>query len=113
MPIGLHPILTILCVVLGFFGGAFLGWGALLLLVFGLRTLGAEGWAAGLLAPLLFLGGAVLGARGGVAFAVHCLPARCPQCGGRTYPRGGKPITYYCRDCGHVHKSWFSASGGR
>jgi len=35
------------------------------------------------------------------------IPARCPKCDGKTYFRGGKPISYHCRDCGHVQEtSW-------
>jgi hypothetical protein len=35
---------------------------------------------------------------------------RCPRCGGPAALRGGRPITYTCRECGHVHAS--RVSGG-
>jgi hypothetical protein len=120
MPIWLHLILTILCSVVGFFGGAILGafvamWGIL-----GLHAVGAEGVAVSLLVGIpLFFGGALLGLRVGEGFAVHCLPTRCPQCGGRTYYRQGRPVTYHCRPCGHVQETrvyggrggWFMPTG--
>jgi hypothetical protein len=115
MALWLHAILTPLCSVLGFFGGAFLGWGAWALLTLGLGALGVETRVVSLLAaPPLFVGGALLGRRLGVAFAVSCLPARCPACRGRAYYRPGRLTSaYHCRACGHVHKGPFGTSRGR
>lgn len=33
------------------------------------------------------------------------IPARCQECGGKTYFHGGNPITYHCSNCGFVHES--------
>ncbi len=31
------------------------------------------------------------------------IPATCPNCGGPSYYHGGRPITYQCSKCGHIH----------
>ena len=112
MPIGLHLILTTLCSVLCFFGGGLLGWVAWLGTMLALRGLGVEGVAVTFLVGVpLILGGAVLGSGVGEAFAACCLPARCPECRGRTYYLPGRPITYHCRACGHVRKTWLNVRG--
>ena len=36
----------------------------------------------------------------------------CPKCGGRAYYKGGRPITYCCRDCRYVHATSVSDSKG-
>jgi hypothetical protein len=109
MPIWLHLILTALCSVVGFFGGAMFGVFAATLAIWGLHELGAEGVAVNLLVGVpLFFGGAFVGLSLGTAFAVYCLPARCPQCGGRTYYRSGRRdrrwrVAYECGACGHIY----------
>jgi hypothetical protein len=84
-----------------------------MVVIVSLGALGVERRAISLLvAPPLFIGGAVLGRRAGGAFAVSCLPARCPDCRGRTDYRAGRLIsTYHCRACGHIHKTWLSTRG--
>lgn len=93
-PIWMHLTLTILVTAACFFGGAFGG-----------TSLFGAGGAA-------FFGGAVVGLAAGQLFMICCVPARCPKCGGRTYYRGGRPITYHCRDCGHVHATSVSDRKG-
>lgn len=39
------------------------------------------------------------------------VPARCPQCGKRAYPKGTDGITYSCRMCGYRHQMPFSGGG--
>jgi hypothetical protein len=34
-----------------------------------------------------------------------CVPAACPHCHGRAYYAWSKPITYRCKDCGHLHNT--------
>ena len=34
------------------------------------------------------------------------VPASCPKCSGRSIYRGGRPITYHCTACGHVHRTF-------
>lgn len=36
----------------------------------------------------------------------YVVPAACPECGGRTIPRGSRPISYHCRDCGFIRRTW-------
>jgi hypothetical protein len=104
MPIWLHLILTILCSIVGFFGGGICGAFAAMFTIGALHAAGIEGLVVNFLVGIpLFFGGAIGGLGLGTAFAVYCLPARCPQCGGRTYYRSGRPITYRCGCCGHVH----------
>jgi hypothetical protein len=113
MPIWVHLILTILCSIVGAFGGVIIGAGAAWLVIVGLHWLGLGGNVVSLLvgAPL-FIGGTLLGVNLGAAFAVYCLPARCPNCGGRTYYRPGRPITYHCRSCRHVHDTGVGGGAG-
>ena len=104
MPIWVHLILTILCQFVCCFGGALLGGLAAMFLFPALDARGVGGPAVSfLVAAPLFFGGAGLGLALGRGFAVHCLPAGCPHCGDRTYYREGRPITYHCGACGHVH----------
>ncbi|MFT7676277.1 MAG: hypothetical protein ACI8QC_000247 [Planctomycetota bacterium] len=66
-------------------------------------------------AGLLHFGLALLGPVLLVRVVFRCLLfARCPQprCGGRSYARGSKPITYVCKSCGHVHETGVSEGGG-
>jgi hypothetical protein len=59
-----------------------------------------------------FFGGAVVGLATGQLLMSYCVAARCPKCGGRTYYKGGRPITYHCRDCRHVHATSVSDRKG-
>ena len=115
LPIWLHLTLTILVTVGGFFGGAFAGAS----LFFGVWSLagGAIGFAPDsscrtCACGVAFFGGALVGLLGGQILMTLCVPARCPRCGGRAYHRGGRPITYHCRDCRHVHATPVSDRGG-
>jgi hypothetical protein len=106
MPIWLHLILTGICAVVCFFGGATLGAATAGCCIWALHAAGLQGEAVNVLVGVpVFFGGAALGLRLGTAFAVRCLPARCPQCGGRTFYRPSRPITYHCRSCQHVHQT--------
>jgi hypothetical protein len=51
----------------------------------------------------LFFGGAVLSGGQAQRLFLEYVPARCPACGGDTRCEIGRPITYHCRSCGHVH----------
>jgi hypothetical protein len=115
----MHLILTIVCCCAGALGGAVLGALAGMSALSALDARGVRDPAAYFLtgAPL-FVGGAALGLLLGRAFAVYCLPARCPACAGRTYYQAGEPITYHCRACGHVHATrvsggWIRWSGSK
>jgi hypothetical protein len=92
----MHLTLTILVTAACFFGGAFGGTS-----LFGDWSMAAA-----------FFGGAVVGLAAGQLLMTCCVPARCPKCGGRTYYRGGRPITYHCRDCRHVHATSVSDRKG-
>ena len=61
-------------------------------------------------APLRF---AAISVVGGAAttlprLLVSLVPARCPQCSGRTYCRGSLPVRYVCSSCGHTHNTGIS-----
>jgi hypothetical protein len=105
----MHLTLTIVVTVACFFGGVFGG-----IWLFGAWSVAAEG--AGGVGPdpcagaAFFFGGAVVGLAAGQLLMICCVPARCPKCGGRAYYRGGRPITYHCRDCRHVHTTSVSDS---
>ena len=58
---------------------------------------------AGFLQVLLFLTAAVAGMALPRAVFRRLVRARCPECGGPADRRDGRPITYVCRSCGHVH----------
>ena len=111
MPIRLHLTLTIVGSCAGALGGALLGACAGMFALSALDARGVKGPLAYFLtgAPLCF-GGAALGLFLGRAFAICCLPARCPACTGRTSYQAGEPIIYHCRVCGHVHAT--RVSGG-
>jgi hypothetical protein len=111
MPIWLHLTLTILCTAVCFFAGAIIGACASTFVMQTLDGLGIDGNVVNLLViPPLFFGGAILGLILGRTFAVHYLPARCPNCGSRTFYRPGRPITYHCGSCRYVHRT--SVRGG-
>jgi hypothetical protein len=109
LPIGLHLVLIILADMLGFFGGALVGF-----VLFGLVPRPADS-SSGLLAAVgvvSFIGGVGLGLVLCHAAAARLVPARCPQCGGSTYFRPGTPITYHCTSCQHVHVTRVSGDAG-
>ena len=114
-PVWIHLTLTILVTVACFFGGAFGG-----IWLFGTWAVAAEseaGVGPNSSSPVcagaaFFFGGAVFGLAVGQLVMICCVPARCPRCGGRTYYGGGRPITYRCRDCRHVHATSVSDSKG-
>jgi hypothetical protein len=110
VPIWMHLTLTILVTAACFFGGVF---GGIALFEVWSHTLGAAGDSPDACAcAAFFFGGAVVGLATGQLLMICCVPARCPKCGGRTYYRGGRPITYHCRDCRHVHVTSLSDSKG-
>jgi hypothetical protein len=95
MRIGLHLTLMVLGELSGFVLGALAAWA---LLPAGFLT------AAGPLGLAVLAGGAVVGALG-ARWLFRRLGARCPCCGGRAVPRGRRPITYQCGECGHAHEA--------
>jgi len=91
MPIGAHLILMMVCQ----FAGCFAVGSALMN-----RAMRTQGGIGSVLLAV------------GAAMATFCIlqllftfviPARCPNCGGRAFCRGGRPITYICSKCSHVH----------
>ena len=112
-PIWMHLTLTVLVTAACFCGCAFGGFGAWsMAFPSGATGVGPDSssrtWASG----AFFFGGAIVGLAAGQLLMICCVPARCPKCGGRTYYRGGRPITYHCRDCRHVHATSVSDSKG-
>ncbi|MBM3497726.1 MAG: hypothetical protein FJX74_03560 [Armatimonadetes bacterium] len=61
-------------------------------------------------APVAFLGSAVVALLTMRLLFGHVVLGRCPRCGGGAKMRTGRPITYHCQACGHVHRS--KVSGG-
>jgi hypothetical protein len=107
-------LLTIVLTPVGLFGGALVGFGVFLAHVvptgFG-QAAGAAGTVVrGLLGVVCFLGGGILGGWL-VESLTRRVAARCPACGGRAYYHDGKPITYRCGACGHVHATIWSTRG--
>jgi hypothetical protein len=121
MPIWMHLILQVVLTVSGFFGGAILGFCTAAPLLVGLAALfrsaegqpeppGPGGWGSALggccsfaIGAPLFFGGAALGGGQVQRLWLQYVTARCPKCGGGAYCKLGRPITYHCRSCGHVH----------
>lgn len=101
-PTWMHLTFTVLVTVACFFGGAFGG----VAIIDAWQVTGTCAVGA------FFLGGAVVGLAAGQILMICCVPARCPKCGGRAYYHGGRPITYHCRDCRHVHVTSVSDSKG-
>jgi hypothetical protein len=60
----------------------------------------------------IFLAAAVAGMALPRAVFRSLVRARCAQCGGPADRRDGRPITYVCRLCGHVHDTGVR-DGGR
>jgi hypothetical protein len=111
MPIWLHLALTAVCCVVGALAVGAVGAVTGVLATLGLARVGVPACLVHFLLGIpLFFGGAAAGVHFGRAFAVRCLPARCPNCAGRTLYRSGQPISYHCPSCGHVHTT--GVSGG-
>jgi len=61
--------------------------------------------------PFMPFGYALVPGLGGLAVAIvqlllkFVILARCPECSGPAAFAGGRPITYRCRSCGHVHRT--------
>jgi hypothetical protein len=101
LPIALHMVLYILGTMAGFLGGPWL-------IMSATRHLSAlPHWFP---APVAFLGSAVVGLMATRLIFRYLILGRCPKCGGGAMVHGGRPITYHCQACGHVHRS--SVSGG-
>ena len=99
LPIALHLTLYILGTMAGFMGLP------MLLMSRGLPLL--PQW---LPMPIAFLGSGIVGLTlAKLAFRFLIL-GRCPKCGGAARVRDGRPMTYTCLVCGHVHRT--SVSGG-
>jgi hypothetical protein len=113
-PIWMHLTLTILVTAACFFGGAFGGtslfraWS----MAAGTASVGPDSSSRTCAGGAFFFGGAIVGLATGQLLVACCVPARCPKCGGRTYYKGGRPITYQCRDCRHIHATSVSDSKG-
>jgi hypothetical protein len=94
LPIWVHMTLFVLCL-----GIAWLGMPALL--VTGLGRFLPKGFTV-----ILFFGGALGGAVMVNFLFKKVIPARCPNCRGRTYcQQFGSFPRYRCCDCGYEHKS--------
>jgi hypothetical protein len=115
MPITLHMLLGFLALIGGFFGGAMVGAITFIAVMRGYQA--AIGPVAGefpeavrgvvslLVAAPLFFGGAVFGLRTAQRLMNEHVPARCPRCGGPSYCRPGRPVTYHCAACRHAYET--------
>src|SRR5262245_35986953 len=111
MPIWCHQLLSLGAALAGFAAG-----GALLFFIIALvwPSNAAEGdggkfspvWVLPLIA--LPFAGIHLGGR-----LMDFCPARCPQCRGRAYIVGHRPVWYRCRDCGAEKRLSVSVAWGR
>jgi hypothetical protein len=115
LPPWLHLLLSFLLTVVGLFGGALAGFYLFLMIALAAGAGRAHGGVASsitlaILGVTFFFGGAA----GGLHLAgwlTRRTPARCPACGGEAYYNEGKPITFRCGMCGHVHRSIWSTRG--
>jgi hypothetical protein len=123
MPIWLHLVLRIVCLVVCLFSGAIVGWFACVLMIMAVQTCGVGDKATAILSLVvggpLFVAGGYLGSVGGI-MAFDRIPARCPECKAVTCRihsdytfRRGRLIAYYCHACGHVHQTGLREGGGR
>lgn len=112
LSIWMHLTLTILVTAACFFGGAFGSFAAWSMAAAGAAGVGPDSSCRTCAGGAFFFGGAVVGLAAGQLLMTCCVPARCPKCDGRTYYRGGRPITYHCRDCRYVHATSVSDSKG-
>ena len=105
-----HLFLTFLISVVGFFGGFYLYLAIASAAGSASARADTSRLAIGLLGVLFFPGGAFAGLYL-AGWLARRTPARCPACGGDAYYHEGKPITYRCAPCGHVHRSIWSTRG--
>jgi len=99
LPIWLHLPLSIIATMAGFLGGAaFMG-------IRGPHLL--PHWIP---MPIGFFGGAILGLLSAKLIFGALILGRCPKCDGAARMKSGRPMTYTCQVCGHVHRT--SVSGG-
>ncbi len=94
IPIWLHLTL----ITIAQFGGAL---AAAVLVMVNMRSV--EGF--GLNGTFAFFGAFILGYLMPRLVMKYVISARCPQCGGGARFRGGRPISYVCRECGHDHQT--------
>ena len=102
MPIGLHLFLSILSQAVGALGCAFL-----------VMTHTKQIEAMGINDTFAFFGSFILGSVIPRLLFKYLIPASCPECGDRAIFRGGRPITYHCKACGHVHRTSISEGNSR
>lgn len=103
LPVGVHLFLLIA----GSMGG-FLGLGVL--------GMAHSEWFEAIGIPFLpvgFFAGPLLGYLIPRLILKFVVLARCPKCSGPAVFRGGRPITYHCKSCGHVHRTSVSEGTGR
>jgi hypothetical protein len=98
MRIGMHLVLSTLAATAGFLAGSLLT--ALLLEV----IRGCPQWVVVPSTVIALIGFCVGGVRGGEAL-VRLLPARCPDCRGRAFPEGHRPVRFRCKSCQRIHRT--------
>ena len=96
MRIWMHQLLSMFACLGGFLTG---GLGAALVLEV---IRGGPQWLVIAVVSVCLVGFAIGGIRAGEWLARR-IPARCPECNGRTFAEGHRPIRFRCRECGHVH----------
>jgi hypothetical protein len=100
MSTGLHLSLTIIAQMGGFAGGA-------LFVMMHMEQINA----LGINIRFAVIGSAILGVMLPRLIFKFLIPAQCPECGERSIFHGGRPITYHCKSCGHIHRT--SVSEGK
>lgn len=106
MPIGLHLAVVFVFQLVGFLaaclGASYAMWAVGSVLVTdwekASKTVGVP---LALLSMAIMFTSAYGGIRAGAWLALSLLPARCPVCGGRSWGKGCKIITYTCESCAH------------
>jgi hypothetical protein len=106
MPIWMHHVLSTIAIFAGFFGGGLLT--AILLEL----IRGGPKWVVLPVVSVALIVFAVGGIRFG-EWLVRLLPARCPNCRGRAYAEGHRPIRFRCQECQHVHFSRSRTNWGK
>lgn len=102
MPIWLHLILTVAAQM----GG---GFGSVVFVMSHVKQVEAWGINPTLAFIVSFLVGLIIPR----LLFTYLIQARCPACGGPSVFHGGRPITYHCTSCGHVHRTSVSEGGHR
>jgi hypothetical protein len=111
MPITLHLLVGFLPLIGGFFGGAIVGAITFIGVMKAFQALTGKlpeeymGVVTLLVVAPLFFGGAVFGLRSAQRLFNEYVPARCPRCGGPSYCRPGRPVTYHCAACRHAYET--------